>query len=59
MLKKTIAILITMAMLCSIGLSAFADDNGQPPEPPSGDMAPPDGAPRNKPMLPRPRMRAP
>jgi len=43
MLKKMIAILITLAMLFSISLSAFADDNGQPPEPPSGDMAPPDG----------------
>ena len=43
MLKKTIAILITLAMLFSISLSAFAEDNGQPPEPPSGDMAPPDG----------------
>ena len=43
MLKKMIAILITLAMLFSISLSAFADDNGQLPEPPSGDMAPPDG----------------
>ena len=43
MLKKTIAILITLALLFSISLSAFAEDNGQPPEPPSGDMAPPDG----------------
>lgn len=43
MLKKIIAILITLAMLFSISLSAFAEDNGQPPEPPSGDWTPPDG----------------
>ena len=43
MLKKIIAILITLAMLFSINLSAFAEDNGQPPEPPSGDRTPPDG----------------
>ena len=43
MIKKIIAILITLAMLFSISLSAFADDSGEPPEPPSGDMTPPDG----------------
>ena len=43
MLKKIVAILITLAMLLSISLSSFAEDNGQPPEPPSGQMAPPDG----------------
>ena len=43
MLKKIVAILITLAMLLSISLSSIAEDNGQPPEPPSGHMAPPDG----------------
>ena len=43
MLKKLIAILITLAMLFSISFAACAEESGQPPEPPSGDMAPPDG----------------
>ena len=43
MLKKIVAILITLAMLLSISLSVFAEDNGQPPESPSGQMEPPDG----------------
>ena len=43
MLKKLIAILITLAMLFSISFVACAEESGQPPEPPSGDMAPPDG----------------
>ena len=43
MLKKIVAILITLAMVLSISLSAFAEDNGQPPEMPDGN--PPDGAP--------------
>ncbi len=40
---KLIAILITLAMLFSISFAACAEESGQPPEPPSGDMAPPDG----------------
>ena len=43
MLKKLIAILITLAMLFSISFAACAEESAQPPEPPSGDMAPPDG----------------
>ena len=43
MLRKMTAILITIAMLFSISLCAYAEENGQPPEPPSGDMTPPDG----------------
>ena len=43
MFRKIIAILLTIAMLFSISLCACAEENGQPPEPPSGDMAPPDG----------------
>ena len=43
MFRKITAILLTIAMLLSISLCACAEENGQPPEPPSGDMAPPDG----------------
>ena len=43
MFRKITAILLTIAMLFSISLCACAEENGQPPEPPSGDMAPPDG----------------
>ena len=43
MFRKITAILLTIAMLFSICLCACAEENGQPPEPPSGDMAPPDG----------------
>ena len=52
MLKKIIAILITLAMVLSISLSAFAEDNGQPPEPPSGQMEPPDGGNGQPPEMP-------
>ena len=43
MFRKITAILLTIAMLFSISLCACAEENGQPPAPPSGDMAPPDG----------------
>ena len=43
MFRKITAILLTIAMLFSISLCACAEENGQPPEPTSGDMAPPDG----------------
>lgn len=43
MFRKITAILLTIAMLFSISLCACAEENGRPPEPPSGDMAPPDG----------------
>ena len=43
MFRKITAILLTIAMLFSISLCACAEESGQPPEPPSGDMAPPDG----------------
>ena len=43
MFRKITAILLTIAMLFSISLCACAEENGQPPDPPSGDMAPPDG----------------
>ena len=43
MLKRLIAILISVTMLLGAGLAAYAEDGGTPPEPPSGDMAPPDG----------------
>jgi len=52
MLKKIVAILITLAMVLSISLSAFAEDNGQPPEPPSGQMEPPDGGNGQPPEMP-------
>ena len=52
MLKKIIAILITLAMVLSISLSAFAEDNGHPPEPPSGQMEPPDGGNGQPPEMP-------
>ena len=52
MLKKIVAILITLAMVLSISLSAFAEDNGQPPESPSGQMEPPDGGNGQPPEMP-------
>ena len=52
MFRKITAILLTIAMLCSASLCACAEETGQPQEPPSGDMAPPDqgnGQPPEKP----------
>ena len=52
MFRKITAILLTIAMLFSISLCACAEENGQPPEPPSGDMAPPDGGNGQPPEMP-------
>ena len=48
MLKRIIAVLMTMTMLFSINLCAYAEENGQPPEKPDGNAPggnPPNGAP--------------
>jgi len=52
MFRKITAILLTIAMLFSISLCACAEENGQPPEPPSGDMTPPDGGNGQPPEMP-------
>ena len=43
MLKRFAAILISMILVLGTCLAAYAEDSGTPPEPPSGNMAPPDG----------------
>ena len=44
MLKRFLAIIISVVMILCVGMTAFAEDNGTPPEPPSGDFGPSDGS---------------
>ena len=43
MIKRMTAIMLVLAMLFSISISVQAEESGQPQEPPTGNMAPPDG----------------
>ena len=43
MLKRFAAILISIILVLGTGLAAYAEGSETPPEPPSGNMAPPDG----------------
>ena len=52
MLKRFFAILISVILVLGTGLAAHAEDSGTPPEPPSGEMAPPDGGNGQPPELP-------
>ncbi len=52
MLKRIAAIILSVIMLFCLSLAAYAEENGAPPEMPSGDMTPPDwenGQPPEKP----------
>ena len=43
MMKRLIAVILSVMMIFAISLSAYAEDTGTPPEMPSGSMTPPDG----------------
>ena len=43
MLKKILAVILSVVMILCVSLSAIAEGSGTPPEMPSGDMTPPDG----------------
>ena len=59
MLKRFFAILISVILVLGTGLAAYAEDSGTPPEPPSGEMAPPDGGNGQPPELPSGNMTPP